>query len=67
MSPCTSPAESVGSGSTHAVGSHHSQTIAVNSANTFPPVPQISVNANGTLRAKEHVLTNSIPGPESCV
>lgn len=63
MSPCTSPAESVGSGSTHAVGSHHSQTIA----NTFPPVPLISVNANGTLRAKEHVLTNSIPGPESCV
>ncbi|RZF47380.1 hypothetical protein LSTR_LSTR009119 [Laodelphax striatellus] len=27
----------------------------------------MTASANGTLRAKEHILTNTIPGPESCV
>ncbi|XP_039282300.1 Down syndrome cell adhesion molecule-like protein 1 homolog [Nilaparvata lugens] len=27
----------------------------------------MTTSANGTLRAKEHILTNTIPGPESCV
>lgn len=65
MSPCTSPTESLRSANSPAL---RPQTIAINSANSFPPPPPPSgININGTLRAKEHILSNTIPGPESCV
>ncbi|XP_054262781.1 synaptogenesis protein syg-2-like isoform X2 [Macrosteles quadrilineatus] len=69
MSPCTSPTcslRSAGSGTLPlrptTIGFPHS------SSPPLPPAPPHVLGMNGTLRAKEHhVLSNSIPGPESCV
>lgn len=77
MSPCSSPTGSVLSGSTQTVqhlprggvgdsgGGGNSCSIVNNSG--IIGINPISPSANGNLRAKEHILTNTIPGPESCV